>query len=118
MPQATLSLESATAGYEVGRVDFLTVLDNVVTLLTYQLEFYRQGADYMQAIAAMEEVADAVLPDAFSAEWTGITYQQLKAGNTAPLIFALSLVFVFLLPQSSTIGSLQQVKHAVVCKML
>jgi len=55
VPQATLSLESATAGYEVGRVDFLTVLDNVVTLLTYQLEFYRQGADYMQALAAMEE---------------------------------------------------------------
>jgi len=55
IPQATLSLESAAAGYEVGRVDFLTVLDNVVTLLTYQLEYYRQRADYMQALAAMEE---------------------------------------------------------------
>ncbi|HEX9698164.1 MAG TPA: TolC family protein, partial [Acidobacteriota bacterium] len=50
-----LSLESATAGYEVGRVDFLTVLDNVVTLLTYQLEYERQRADYLQAIAALEE---------------------------------------------------------------
>lgn len=55
IPQATLSLESAAAGYEVGRVDFLTVLDNVVTLFTYQLEYYRQRADYMQALAAMEE---------------------------------------------------------------
>ena len=55
IPQATLSLESAAAGYEVGRVDFLTVLDNVVTLLTYQLEYYRQYADYMQALARIEE---------------------------------------------------------------
>jgi outer membrane protein TolC len=55
IPQATLSLESATAGYEVGRVDFLTVLDNVVTLLTYQLEYERQRADYLQAVTALEE---------------------------------------------------------------
>ena len=44
----------------------------------------------------MEELAETVLPEAFGAEWTGITYQQLAAGNVAPLIFALSLVFVFL----------------------
>ena len=55
IPQATLSLESAIAGYEVGRVDFLTVLDNVVTLLTYRLEHLRQSTDYLQAIAAIEE---------------------------------------------------------------
>lgn len=55
IPQATLSLESAAVGYEVGRVDFLTVLDNVVTLLTYQLEYYRQNADYLQALARIEE---------------------------------------------------------------
>ena len=55
IPQATLSLESATAGYEVGRVDFLTVLDNVVTLLTYQLEYYRQRTDYLQGLAGLEE---------------------------------------------------------------
>ncbi|MDJ0894519.1 MAG: multidrug efflux RND transporter permease subunit [Alphaproteobacteria bacterium] len=48
-----------------------------------------------QAIAAMEEAADAVLPEGYSAEWTGITYQQLLAGNLAPVAFALSLVFVF-----------------------
>jgi len=55
IPQATLSLESAIAGYEVGRVDFLTVLDNVVTLLTYRLEDSRQNTDYLQALAAIEE---------------------------------------------------------------
>ncbi len=49
-----------------------------------------------QAIKAMEELADEVLPKDFGTEWTDITYQQLKAGNVAPIIFALSLVFVFL----------------------
>jgi len=49
-----------------------------------------------QAIQAMEELATNVLPKDFGHEWTNITYQQLKAGNVAPIIFALSLVFVFL----------------------
>jgi len=29
-------------------------------------------------------------------EWSGTSYQEIKAGNIAPLIFALSIVFVFL----------------------
>ena len=49
-----------------------------------------------QAISVMEELANNELSDGFGFQWTGITYQQLKAGNLAPLIFALSLVFVFL----------------------
>jgi HAE1 family hydrophobic/amphiphilic exporter-1 len=50
-----------------------------------------------QAIRAMEEVAKKVLlGKGFGYEWTGITYQQLEAGNLAPLVFGLSLVFVFL----------------------
>jgi HAE1 family hydrophobic/amphiphilic exporter-1 len=49
-----------------------------------------------QAIQAMEELAAKALPEGFGTEWTDITYQQLKAGNLAPIIFGLSLVFVFL----------------------
>lgn len=49
-----------------------------------------------QALAAMEEVAAKVLPKGIEMEWTGITYQQLKAGNIASLIFMLCMVFVFL----------------------
>jgi HAE1 family hydrophobic/amphiphilic exporter-1 len=45
----------------------------------------------------MEEVAkELLLPHGFGYEWTAITYQQQKAGNVAPIVFALSLVFVFL----------------------
>ncbi|STX51165.1 multidrug efflux pump [Legionella busanensis] len=49
-----------------------------------------------QALAAIEEVAKNVLPPGIGYEWTGITYQQLKAGNLAALIFLLCLIFVFL----------------------
>ena len=36
------------------------------------------------------------LPAGFATEWTGIAFQQEAAGNIAILIFALSVVFVFL----------------------
>ncbi|MGH6896304.1 MAG: efflux RND transporter permease subunit, partial [Geminicoccaceae bacterium] len=49
-----------------------------------------------QAVQAMEELAASALPDGFGYQWTGLVYQQQKAGNLAPLIFALSLVVVFL----------------------
>ena len=41
------------------------------------------GISSGQAIAAMEEVADEVLPEGFSYEWTGTTFQEQKTGNVA-----------------------------------
>jgi len=49
-----------------------------------------------QAIRAMEEVAHTALPEGYATEWTGTVFQQIKAGNLAPIIFALSVMFVFL----------------------
>ncbi len=49
-----------------------------------------------QAIAAMESVAGSVLPEGFSFEWTGTTFQEQKTGNVAFAIFGLSIVCVFL----------------------
>lgn len=54
IPQATLSLDSAIAGYEVGKVDFLTLLDNLVTLLNYQLSYYEQLSNEKKALASIE----------------------------------------------------------------
>lgn len=54
------------------------------------------GRSTGEAIKTMEEVADEVMPTGMTYEWTGIMYQQLKAGNLAPVIFALALAFVFL----------------------
>ena len=49
-----------------------------------------------QAIAAMEEVADKVLPPGYGYEWSGISLQEKAAAGQAPIIFALAVVFVFL----------------------
>ena len=54
IPQSSLSLESAISGYEVGKVDFLTLLDNLVTLLNYELSYYEQLSNEEKAIAALE----------------------------------------------------------------
>ncbi|WP_342361877.1 multidrug efflux RND transporter permease subunit [Terrarubrum flagellatum] len=50
-----------------------------------------------QAVAAMERAAATALPRDFSYEWTGITFQELKAGSIATVVFALAIVFVFLI---------------------
>ncbi|MET0640469.1 MAG: multidrug efflux RND transporter permease subunit [Hyphomicrobium sp.] len=50
-----------------------------------------------QAIEAMQRAAATALPRDFSYEWTGITFQELKAGSIALMVFALASVFVFLI---------------------
>jgi multidrug efflux pump subunit AcrB len=54
------------------------------------------GASSGQALATMDKLADQTLERGFSHEWTGIAYQQKFAGNTAGLVFALAVLFVFL----------------------
>jgi hydrophobe/amphiphile efflux-1 (HAE1) family protein len=49
-----------------------------------------------QSLIAMEKVAAQTLPRGYSAEWTGIAYQQKFAGNTAGLVFGLAVLLVFL----------------------
>ncbi|MBY5992789.1 efflux RND transporter permease subunit [Ferrimonas balearica] len=49
-----------------------------------------------EAIAAMQRVAESSLPAGYQYEWTGQTYQEIKAGNLAPFIFSLALVFTYL----------------------
>ncbi|HKY28421.1 MAG TPA: TolC family protein [Pyrinomonadaceae bacterium] len=61
VPQSSLSLESAIAGYEVGKVDFLTLLDNLVTLLNYELNYYEQLSNEEKAVAALEPLVGIVL---------------------------------------------------------
>jgi multidrug efflux pump subunit AcrB len=49
-----------------------------------------------QAIAAMEEEADAHLPKQYSYEWTDLAFQEKAAGGLALLIFPLCILFVWL----------------------
>jgi HAE1 family hydrophobic/amphiphilic exporter-1 len=48
-----------------------------------------------QAIAAMEELAGN-LPQGYIYEWAGQSKQEIEAGNLAPLLFGLAIIFVYL----------------------
>jgi HAE1 family hydrophobic/amphiphilic exporter-1 len=50
-----------------------------------------------QAINAIQHVADSVLPKGYTYEWSGMTREQIISGNQAVYIFAVCLVFVYLL---------------------
>ena len=47
---------------------------------------------------AMEEILKIVeeLPDGFGVEWSGISYEERAAGSQAPVLYALSVLIVFL----------------------
>lgn len=56
----------------------------------------KPGYSSGQAIDALREVAAQVLPSGYSYEFGGMSREEIKAGNTTVLIFAISIVFVFL----------------------
>ena len=54
IPQAELSLESARAGYQVNKVDFLALLDNQISLYNDLRQYYRALTDYEKGVAELE----------------------------------------------------------------
>ena len=54
------------------------------------------GVSSGQAIGLMQKIAGEELLNSMSCEWTELTYLQLQAGNAAIYVFALGVVFVFL----------------------
>ena len=54
------------------------------------------GTSSGQAIDIMEELAKKELPQRMGFEWTELTLQEILAGNTAGLVFALGTLLVFL----------------------
>ena len=54
------------------------------------------GFSQGQAIQIMQQLAAETLPQGFAYEWTGLAYQQIRAGDTAMFAFILAVVFVFL----------------------
>jgi len=61
VPQSSLALESSMSAYQVGNVDFLTVIGNFTTVLNYETEYYRELANYQTALARMEALTGADL---------------------------------------------------------
>jgi len=56
IPQATQSLNSAIAGYQVGSVDFLTLLDSQITLCNAELQASTAQAQYQMNLADIETI--------------------------------------------------------------
>ncbi len=55
IPQAATSLESALAGYQTGKVDFLTLINNLTVLLNFEMDYYRELSNQQKAVARLEE---------------------------------------------------------------
>ncbi len=53
------------------------------------------GVSTGEAMAEVERLVGQ-LPTGFGVEWTGLSYQERQAGAQTPLLYALSLLFVFL----------------------
>jgi multidrug efflux pump len=54
------------------------------------------GTSSGQALALMQKIAAEELPRSMASDWTELAYMQREAGDTATGVFALSVVFVFL----------------------
>ena len=61
VPQSSLALESSMSAYQVGNVDFLTVIGNFTTVLNYETDYYRELANYQISLARMEALTGVEL---------------------------------------------------------
>jgi len=61
IPQAQQSFEASLAAYQVGDVDFLNLLDSLLTLYRYEIDYHRVLADYQRSVAQLEAAAGVTL---------------------------------------------------------
>ena len=54
LPQAEHSLASALSGYRVDKVDFLTLLNNQMTLLNFEMAYYRHVIEHEKRVADLD----------------------------------------------------------------
>ncbi len=54
------------------------------------------GISTGEAMDEMQRIADKVLPPGYGIAWTGISFQEKLSGAQAPLLYAVSLLIVFL----------------------
>ncbi len=59
LPQAHAALESATASYQVGRVDFASLVDAQAAVFNYETAYWRSLTDFAEALAELQRVVGA-----------------------------------------------------------
>ena len=61
IPQETLTLESSSASYQVGRMEFLSVMDSLLKLVSDEIRYYEHLTNYQKALARMEPMVGTEL---------------------------------------------------------
>jgi len=61
MPGARLALESSTASYETGKLDFLAVFSNFMNVVDYELMYHEEIMQFHVALARLEELTGGPL---------------------------------------------------------
>jgi len=93
-------------GESVPLASFVTVKDIAGPDYTNRFNLYRsveltggpaKGYTSVQALNALEEVANEFLPNDMSYAWSNMSYQEKLASGTAGAVFLFAMVFVFLI---------------------
>ena len=93
-------------GESVPLASFVTVKDIAGPDYTNRFNLYRsveltggpaKGYTSVQALSALEEVANEYLPSDMSYAWSNMSYQEKIASGTAGAVFLFAMVFVFLI---------------------
>jgi len=93
-------------GESVPLAAFVDVKEAVGPDFTFRFNLFRateltgspaEGYSSAQALDALEEVAEEVLPAGMSYEWSNMSFQEKKASGSGSIVFLFSLVFVYLI---------------------
>ncbi len=60
IPQTSQSFQSALSSYQVGKLEFISLLDALMSTYQAEMDYYRISADYMRSLAWLE--AESTLP--------------------------------------------------------
>jgi len=60
IPQTIQSFQSALGSYQVGKVEFVSLLDALVTTFKAEMDYYRVSSEYLRSLAWLE--AESTLP--------------------------------------------------------
>jgi HAE1 family hydrophobic/amphiphilic exporter-1 len=93
--QGTMLPLSSVMSYKVGEGASMLSHYNLYRMAEFVGDA-KSGFSSGQAIKALQETADQVLPKGYGYEFSGLSREELKAGNTSTFVFILSILFVFL----------------------
>jgi cobalt-zinc-cadmium efflux system outer membrane protein len=61
VPQSSLALESSMSAYEVGKLDFLSMLGNLINVLDYEVNYYQELTAFQTALSRLEPLVGTEL---------------------------------------------------------